>query len=119
MPILATPLDVAASEPLASHRHRPVREESFPMPSGSDYEAREAAYLRSLLADPLGELARSTIDATARGIAEEALAVAPGTGEPFVEHARFEAALERIAATTSDDAARAIAEDAVSLYRGR
>ena len=119
MPIPATPLDAATAEPLTSHRHRPVREESFPRSTGADYEAREAAYLRSLLADPLGELARTSTDVTARGIAEEALVVVRGTEDPFVEYARFEAALERIAATTSDEAARAIAEDAVSLYRGR
>jgi hypothetical protein len=119
MPILATPLDVAATDPLTSHRHRPVREESFPTHPGSDYEVREAAYLRSLLADPLGELARTATDAIARAIAEEALAGGREASDPFVEHARLEAALERIAATTRDDAARAIAEDAVSLYRGR
>jgi hypothetical protein len=119
MPLPATPHDLAVPEPLTSHRHRSVRAESFPVHEAADYDAREAAYLRALLVDPLGEVVRATTDANARAIAEEALAVAAATDDPFADHARLEAALERIAATASDDAARAIAEDAVALYRGR
>ena len=114
---LAHRLDVTAPEELASHRHRPARAEAFPAPAEVNYEAREAAYLRSLLADPLREIACATTDANARAIAEAASEAT--ASEPFADLAGLEDALEQIATTTIDDAARTIAEDAVALYRGR
>ena len=101
---LAPELDVADPDARASHRHRAARTASFPAPPEVDYDAREAAYLLSLLADPLRELAGTTRDAGARSIAEAALAGgADVTADPFADPARFEEALERIAAATSDD----------------
>ena len=114
---VAHPLDVAALEELASLRHRPARAAAFPAPEDRDYEAREAAYLRSLLADPLCEIACATTDANARAIAEAASEAT--ASEPFADLARLEDALEHVAGTTTDDAARRIAEDALALYRGR
>ena len=116
---LAEKLD-APSADSESLRHRAARAESFPQPASEvDYEAREAAYLKALLASPLRELARGATDAGARGIAEAALAGADAGDAPFDDHDRLEDALEQIATTTTDAAARATAEDALALYRGR
>ena len=109
--------DAAISEELASHRHRPALVEMFP--AGDDYAVREAAYLRSMLVDPLGELVRSSTDDRARAMAVEALASREATNDPLTDCARLEDALVRIAAATFDEAARLIAEDAVAFYRGR
>ncbi|MGO8992328.1 MAG: hypothetical protein ACLQVI_03295 [Polyangiaceae bacterium] len=115
---LAEKLDAPSADP-GSLRHRTARAESFPSASADvDYDAREAAYLRSLL-DPLRELARTSADAGARAIAEAALADADAGDAPLDDHARLEDALEQIATTTTDPLARAAAEDALALYRGR
>ena len=116
---LAHPLDIVAPEELASNRHRPARGAAFPAPPDGGYDAREAAYLWLLLADPLRELARTSADVEARVVAEEALASQDPTDDSFADHARFEDALSRIASTTTDDASRVLAEAAVALYRGR
>lgn len=116
---LAEKLDAPSADP-ESPRHRAARAESFPQPAPEvDYEAREAAYLKELLAGPLRELARTAADAEARALAEAALAGADAADAPFDDHARLEDALEEIATTTTDPVGRATAEDALALYRGR
>jgi hypothetical protein len=110
IPAAATRLDTAPTDAL---RHRPVRLSAFPEASEVDAEAeREATALRSLLIDPLRELAQASHDPSARAIAEAALA--GGVVETNDDLGRLEDALELVASTTSDASARALAEDAVT-----
>ncbi len=110
IPAAATRLDTAPTEAL---RHRPVRLSAFPEASEVDTDAeaeREATALRSLLIDPLRELAQTSHDPSARAIAEAALA--GGVVETSDDLGRLEDALELVASTTTDASVRALAEDA-------
>jgi hypothetical protein len=108
-----------ASEELASQRHRPVLAEMFPSPADTGYDAREAAYLRSLLVEPLRQVSRESADVATRAMADAALASHARAGDALVDYAALEDALIRIVTTTPDAAARDIAEDALALYQGR